>query len=256
MRVLIVEDETAASENLISMLQEIDPGIEVAGVTESISQTVRFLKERADLDLIFMDIQLSDATSFSVFEQIEVKVPIVFATAYDQYAIEAFKVNSIDYILKPVKKQDLVRALDKFRMLTGQNLKEYLERVMMMSAGRIRQESHNYNNCLLVPVRDRLIPVDVADIACIYSTEKKACIILRNGSSYPYTKSLDSIVSCLDPHDFIRANKQYIVARSAIKEMVIWFDSRLLVRMSVDVPEPLYVSKNKAAEFKEWMTRM
>jgi len=256
MRVFIVEDETAASENLISMLQEIDPAIEIVGVAESVSQTVRFLKEHTDIDLIFMDIQLSDATAFSVFEQVDVRIPIVFATAYDQYAIEAFKVNSIDYILKPVKKQDLVRALDKFRVLTGQNLKDYLERVMMMSAGRIQQENRNYNNCLLVTVRDRLIPVDVSDIACVYSAEKKACIILRDGSSYPYAKSLDSVISCLDPHDFIRANKQYIIARSVIKELVIWFDSRLLVRMSVDVPEPLYVSKNKAAEFKEWMTRM
>lgn len=256
MRVFIVEDETAASENLVSMLREIDPDIEVAGVAESVFQTIRYLRERTDIDLIFMDIQLSDATAFSIFEQIEVTVPIVFVTAYDQYAIEAFKVNSIDYILKPVKKQDLSRALSKFRMLTGQNLKQYLERVMMMSGGKILQMSNNYDNCLLLPVKDRLIPVDVSEIACIYSTDKKTCVILKNGTSYPYTRSLDSIISCLDPHDFTRANKQYIVSRGAIKEMVIWFDSRLLIRMTVDVPEPIYVSKNKAAEFKEWMIRM
>ena len=249
MRVLIIEDETAASENLIAMLQEIDSEIEVLQVLESVQQTVRWLSSHPAPDLIFMDIHLSDGSAFTLFQEMEVTVPIVFTTAYDKYALDAFTVNSVDYLLKPIKTSELTRALDKFKRWTQSDVMDYLQRMMKMrSAG-----SGNYTTSLLVPVKDKLVPVSMDDVACIYSTDRKTQIYLKSGQMMLYSRSLDSIAGGLDPSKFFRANKQYLVARDCVKEIVVWFDSRLLVSMPIELPEPLFVSKNKAAEFKNWM---
>ena len=251
MNVLIIEDETAASENLIVMLQEIDPEIKVLAVLESVQQSVRWLASNPAPDLIFMDIHLSDGSAFTLFQETEVTVPIVFTTAYDQYALEAFKVNSIDYLLKPIKTQELVRALDKFRKWSHSDVIDYLQRMMKM---RPAQQASVYTSSLLVPVKDKLVPISMDDVACIYSTERKTQIYLKSGRMMLYNRSLDSIIGSLDPSRFFRANKQFIIARDCVKEIVVWFDSRLLVSMPIELPEPLFVSKNKAAEFKNWIT--
>lgn len=250
MRVLIIEDETAASENLIAMLQEIDSKIEVLQVLESVQQTVRWLSSHPAPDLIFMDIHLSDGSAFTLFQEMEVTVPIVFTTAYDQYALDAFTVNSVDYLLKPIKTSELTRALDKFKRWTQSDVMDYLQRMMKMRPAG----SGNYTTSLLVPVKDKLVPVSMDDVVCIYSTDRKTQIYLKSGQMMLYSRSLDSIAGGLDPSKFFRANKQYIVARDCVKEIVVWFDSRLLVSMPIELPEPLFVSKNKAAEFKNWMT--
>lgn len=250
MKVLIIEDETAASENLISMLQEIDSEIEVLKVLESVQQTVRWLNNNPAPDLIFMDIHLSDGSAFTLFQQMEVTVPIVFTTAYDQYALDAFAVNSIDYLLKPIKTSELVRALEKFKRWTNSDVMDYLQRMMKMRPSG----SAGYTTSLLVPVKDKLVPVNMNDVACIYSSDRKTQIYLKSGGMLLYNRSLDSIIVGLNPAQFFRANKQYIVARDCVKEMVVWFDSRLLVKMPIELPEPLFVSKNKASEFKVWMT--
>lgn len=251
MKVLIIEDETAASEDLIAILHEIDEDIEVLDVLESVKQTVRWLRANPAPDLIFMDIHLSDGSAFTLFQEIEVETPIIFTTAYNQYAIDAFNVNSIDYLLKPIKISDMTRALEKFRRLTSNDVMAYLQRVV--SLGKTHTEG--YVSSLLVPVRDKLVPVDVNNVVCIYNTDHKTQIILSDGRNISYGKSLDAIMLSLDPMKFYRANKQYIVSRSYIKEIVIWYDNRLLVNMELELPEPLYVSKNKASEFKNWMTK-
>lgn len=252
MKVLIIEDETAASENLIAMLLEIDPGIEVLKVLESVQQTVRWLNSNPAPDLIFMDIHLSDGSAFTLFQEMEITVPIVFTTAFDQYALDAFTVNSIDYLLKPIKTSELERALEKFKRWTKSDVIEYLERMMKMRpADSVKTD---YITSLLVPVKDKLTPVSLDDVACIYSSDRKTQIHLKSGKMMLYNRSLDSLISSLDPAKFFRANKQYIVARDCVKDIVVWFDSRLLVNMPIELPEPLFVSKNKAAEFKNWIT--
>ncbi|MCR5574258.1 MAG: LytTR family DNA-binding domain-containing protein [Bacteroidaceae bacterium] len=249
MKVLIVEDETAAAENLQEMLQEIDPTIEVLGNTESVQQTVRWLQQNAKPDLIFLDIHLSDGSSFTIFQQMEVDTPIIFTTAYDQYAIDAFKVNSIDYLLKPIKEQELRQALLKFSKLSQQDTDQYLQLLRQLAG------EQEYKSRLLIPYRDKLLPVLVNDIACVYSTNKNTEVYLKDGKHYACTTALDQLMSQLNPHEFIRANKQYIVARSAITNITIWFDSRLLVNVCAEVPERIYVSKNRAAEFKAWIVK-
>jgi DNA-binding LytR/AlgR family response regulator len=247
MRILIVEDETVACENMIDLLSEIDPDIVVEGNTESIKQTVKWLQNNILPDLILMDIHLSDGSAFSIFDHIKIETPIIFTTAYDEYALEAFKVNSIAYLLKPIKKEELIRALDKFKRWTQSDILQYLSRLTKINT------TPNYKDKLLVPVRDKLLPVSMSEIACFYTTDKNTRIYLKNGQNLPYMKTLEQIALSLNPADFIRANKQYLIARSSVKNITIWFDSRLLITLDVETPERIYISKNKAAEFKQWL---
>jgi len=249
MRILIVEDETAAYENVLDILARIDPDIRVAGNTESIRQTIRWLKTNQPPDLILMDIHLSDGSAFSIFKSIKIETPIIFITAYDEYAIEAFKVNSIDYLLKPIKEADLKRALEKYKKLTRHDILKYLSQLTNLT------HIPKYTDKILIPFRDKLQPVDLNDISCFFTTEKKTRIFLKNGMSYPYSSPLEQIEATLNPADFIRANKQFIICRSSVKNITIWFDSRLLVTLDIEPPERIYVSKNRAAQFKAWMVR-
>ena len=249
MRILIVEDETAAYENLVDILTEIDPEIQIAGYTESVIQTINWLKSNQMPDLILMDIHLSDGSAFSIFNSITLETPIIFTTAYDEYAIEAFKVNSIDYLLKPIKTEDLKRSLDKFKKLTRQDVLKYLAQLTQFTP------VPGYKDKLLVPFKDTLLPVDLKEISCFYTTDKNTRIYLKDGKRYNYSKTLEQIENMLNPGDFIRANKQYILARSSVKNITIWYDSRLLISLDIEPPERIYVSKNKAAEFKAWIVR-
>ncbi len=248
MRVLIVEDETSSYENLLSILKEEAFDIEVVGNTESVAETVRWLKTNEQPDLIFMDVHLSDDSAFSIFNQMQVNVPIVFTTAYDQYALDAFRVNSIDYLLKPIKAKDVRRAIEKFHILSHIDVSAYLSRMVSL------MPQSRWQSRLLIPLRDMLVPVNVSDISYIYSTEKNTMIRLNNGEQITCHKSLDSILSTLDPHQFFRANKQFAVNRNSVENITVWYDSRLLVVLNTDTPERLFVSKNRAAEFKHWMT--
>lgn len=249
MRILIVEDETAAFENLVEIITGIDPEVEIAGNTESIRQTLRWLKQNQAPDLIFMDIHLSDGNAFSIFDSITIETPIIFTTAYDEYAIAAFKVNSIDYLLKPIKVEEMRCALEKFKKLTRNDIVKYLSQLTQLSAVK------NYKDKLLIPFKDKLQPVDMKEVSFFYTTDKNTRVYLKNGKSYAYSRTLEQIESTLNPADFIRANKQFIIARNSVKDITIWFDSRLLVTPDIDPPERVYISKNKAAEFKAWIVK-
>ena len=248
LRVLIVEDETSSYKNLLSILKEVAPEAEVAGNTESVAETVAWLTTNSLPDLIFMDIHLSDDSAFAIFNQIEVNVPIVFTTAYDQYALDAFRVNSIDYLLKPIKAKDVRRAIDKFHKISKLDLADYLGRMgLLANVTRWAQR-------ILVPYKDMLVPVCVDDISFIYSTEKNTTVCLRNGEQLYCHKSLESLITSLDPKKFYRANKQFAVNRDSVRKITVWYDSRLLVTLDNPTPERLFISKNRAADFKQWMT--
>jgi DNA-binding LytR/AlgR family response regulator len=247
MKILIVEDETAAYENLADILAKLDPDIEIAGYTESVRQTIQWLQSNPNPDLIFLDIHLSDGSAFSIFGSIRLEVPIIFTTAYDEYAIEAFKVNCIDYLLKPIKVEEMKRALDKFRKWTQKDILNYMTYLANLTTGP------KFKDKLLIPVKDQLQPLDLNEISCFYSTDKNTRIFLKNGRSLPYSKTLEQIESSLNPKDFIRANKQFILARKSVKNITVWFDSRLLITLDIEPPERIYISKNKAAEFKAWI---
>jgi two-component system, LytTR family, response regulator LytT len=247
MRILIVEDETAAYENLLEIISEIDPSIEIAGYTEGVSQTIHWLQANQSPDLIFMDIQLSDGSAFSIFKSIHLEVPIIFTTAFDEFAVEAFKVNSIDYLLKPIKVKEMRRAIEKFRKWSRQDVLQYVTQLNQLAP------LTRYKDKILIPVKDKLMPVNMDEISFFYTTSKNTSIFLRDGSNYAYSKTLEQIEGTLNQSEFIRANKQFIIARHSVKNITIWFDSRLLITLDVEPPERIYISKNKAAEFKAWI---
>lgn len=249
MNVLIVEDETAAFETLAQLLQEQDPSIRILANTESVTQTIRWLKANPAPSLIFLDIHLSDGSAFLLFEQLTIDCPIIFTTAYDEYALQAFQVNSIGYLLKPIKENDLQRALAKFKRWSHDELSEYVAKLSQLSPGP------RYADKILVPSNDKLLPISISAIAYFYTTDKSTSIGLKDGSNIAYNKTLEQIYASLDPALFYRANKQFIIARDAVVNMTIWFDSRLLLSLDVEVPERIYVSKNKAADFKRWLVR-
>ena len=249
MRVLIVEDETAAYENLVEILKNIDLEIKIAGNTESVEQTVNWLKMNPEPDLILMDIHLSDGSAFSIFDIINVETPVIFTTAYDEYAIKAFKVNSVDYLLKPIKSEELERAIHKFSKLTRTDVLKYLSQLThLVPATR-------YKDKILVPVKDKLLPVNLHEVSFFYTSDKVTKLYLKNGKTYPYSKTLEQISASLNPAQFFRANKQFIISRNSVENITIWFDSRLLITLDIDVPERVYVSKNKASEFKAWVVQ-
>ncbi len=230
-------------------MHAIDPSIEISGNTESVSRTAEWLQNNPQPDLIFMDIHLSDGSAFLLFDRMKVETPIVFTTAYDQYAMDAFRVNSIDYLLKPIKPEELQRALDKFRHWMPADMRDYLSRLMTLAPQPV------YKDKILLPLRDKLLPVSLTDVACFYTTNKQTLVCLKNGTQYAYTKTLEQIMAMINPSRFIRANKQYIIARDSVKEITVWFDSRLLVKLAVETPEPIYISKNRATDFKAWMVQ-
>ena len=248
MRILIVEDETAAYENLEAILMEIDSSIRIVGYTESVIQTVRWLSNNPAPDLIFMDIHLSDGSAFNIFSAMTVETPVIFATAYDEYAINAFKYNSIDYLLKPIKSEEVKVALEKFKRLSRQDVVDYFSKFPQLLT------TPKYPEKLLIPINNELIPVDVNQISYFYTTVKCTRTILKDNTGLCYMKALESIYASLDPSLFFRANKQFVIAKSSIKNITIWFDSRLLITLDTEVPERIYVSKNKAAQFKKWFT--
>lgn len=248
MRVLIVEDETSSYENLRAILHEINPGIEITGNTESVVQTVNWLKSNPAPDLIFMDIHLSDDSAFAIFDKINVETPIVFTTAYDQYAIDAFKVNSIDYLLKPIKVNAVEHAIEKFNKLNHTDVTHYLSQLMLLAPSSRRKGK------LLIPYKDSLIPVNTCDVSFFYTSDKNTIVYMNDSSQYPYSKTLDQIMTTLDSESFFRANKQFIIRRESVVNITIWFDSRLLIALATEVPEHIFISKNKAAEFKAWLT--
>ncbi|PXV58944.1 response regulator receiver domain-containing protein [Dysgonomonas alginatilytica] len=175
MKVLIVEDETAAYDSLVDILKEIDPSIEVLGNTESVRQTIDWLQNNPVPDLILMDIHLSDGSAFLIFEHITVEVPIIFTTAYDEYAIEAFKVNSIDYLLKPIKSEELERALHKFKKWTQIEVIQYLSRLTQLTP------TTRYKDKFLIPIKDKLLPIDLREVSYFYTTDKNTHICMLNG---------------------------------------------------------------------------
>lgn len=244
MKALIIEDETAAATNLKALLAEVDPALEVVGVIDTVVETIRWVRSNPLPDLIFMDIHLADGQAFRIFDQVDIACPIVFTTAFDRYALDAFKVNSIDYILKPIKPEEIRRALDKFKRLSGSEVAEYVEQTNRFISSR--------SQSFLIPFRDRLVPLTLPEIAYFYTSNEKVTVATLDDRNLPMDKSLDTLMTMLPEDDFYRANRQFIVSRKAIRDLSVWFGSRLCINLTVKAPERIVVSKARVPEFKRW----
>lgn len=245
MRVLIIEDETAATQNLTAILKQVAPEMEILEVLESIEESVEWLQSHPHPDLLFMDIHLADGESFRILDRVEVTAPIIFTTAYDQYALDAFRVCSIDYLLKPINAEDLRRALTKLERLSGRERKAYTERV--------QEVLHRQEETFLIHVRDKIIPLHRDQIAFCYTANERVTAYDYDGVAYPLDKTLEALQGLLPEGDFFRANRQFIVARRAVKEITVWFGSRLSLSLTVETPERIVISKARVPEFKWWL---
>lgn len=252
MNVLIIEDETAAAVNLQAILRNIVPESRVLDVLESIEESVEYFKEKNSPtpDLVFMDIHLADGESFRIFDSVEIAAPIIFTTAYDEYALRAFKVNSIDYILKPIKEDDLSRAINKFTRLNGVERSDYKSRVNTM----IENSKRDSQRVFLVHFKDKIIPLSIDDVAFFYTSNEKVSATTFTGENYIIDRTLETLQSTLPEDEFFRANRQFIVARKAVKDIAIWFGSRLSLNLTLPTPEKIIISKARVPEFKQWLT--
>lgn len=246
MKALLIEDETAAAQNLRAILRQVAPDMEILDTLESVAESIAWLGANPQPDLLFMDIHLADGESFRIFRAVEITAPVIFTTAYDQYALEAFKVSSIDYLLKPINAADVGRALEKLHRLTGSERREYGTRVKELAAKR--QE-----DTFLVHVRDKIIPLRREQIAYCYTSNEKVTACGFDGTVYPLDKTLEALQALLPEQDFFRANRQFIVSRKAVREIVVWFGSRLALNLVVAAPERIVISKARVPEFKSWL---
>ncbi len=248
MKAIIVEDEVLAARNLKSILTEIGT-IQIVTILDSIVETVDWFSVNPQPDLLFLDIHLADGSAFEIFDRTEIRCPVIFTTAYDEYALKAFKVNSVDYLLKPIDAGDVRRALKKLEGLSVTNsMQEALQNLMASF-----RKASIYKTHFLIPVKgDKLLPVQTNDLACFFIDSGIIKALANDGKTYRFENTLDELMEMLDPNDFFRANRQYIISRNAIKDIDIWFNSRLSVNLKVTVPEKILISKARIPEFKNW----
>ena len=252
MRVLIVEDEPLGVERLEKQLREIDPAVVVAGVAESIRATVKWLTQHEEPDLILMDIELSDGQSFEIFRQVKVVAPIIFTTSYDEYALQAFKVNSIDYLLKPIKKEELKYALEKYRQLKASPLHRMPLDLEKLLQG-LKQQSPEYRSRFLVKQGQRYIPVDISEIAYFYLEDRVTFCQTWEKAKYILDYSLDELETMLDPQHFKRVTRPFIVHIKAIGQIQSYFKGRLKLILEPPTEKEVVVSQEGASDFKRWM---
>lgn len=249
MNVVIVEDEYLAARNLERMIESVDGSMKVVAVLQSVEESIEWFSLNSSPDIVFMDIHLADGDVFSVFEEVEILSPIIFTTAYDDYALKAFEVNSIDYLLKPIGKQALEKALNKLNRLSSkQDNRELVSRIVES----IGESKSSYKRHFLIPCKDKLIPLAITEIAYIYTEYKMMRIVSFSGKRFNLEGTLDELMSCLDPAQFFRANRQYIVSHQAIVDLTVWFGGKLAVNLSVETPDRIIVSRARNRDFRNW----
>lgn len=251
MKVVIVEDEVTASDHLIYILGKVDSSIEVVTVLDTIKSSISYFSKPVEADLVFMDIHLADGLSFELFDHVEVAQPIVFTTAYDEYALKAFAVNSIDYILKPIHQEELTKALDKYKKLTQAPSVSKMDIAGMLKA--FHEGQKNYKSNYLVSHRDELIPLKAEDIAYFFIDTGIVKVITVGNKTYIIDKKLEELEQELDPNTFDRANRQFLINRNSVLKVKRYFGGKLIVQVNPPTEDRIVVSKAKAPLFKEWM---
>ena len=248
MKILIIEDENLAAKRLITLVKEQLPEAQIFGNLDTVTSSVDWLRNNSEPDLIFLDIQLADGVSFEIFEKIKVNSPIVFCTAYDQYAIKAFKLNSIDYLLKPIDPDELKQAIAKFK--AGKK-----ESVISIDQIRnlLQPARKTYKSRFLVKQGERIQAIDVQDISFFFSEDKVTLLQSRQGKKFVVDYTLDEVEDMLDPETFFRLNRKYITSVSAIKEVFSYSNSRLKIHLENSTDNDILVSREKTSPFKTWL---
>lgn len=249
MTVLIIEDESLAAERLKSMLLEIDPNTNVVAQLASIESSVQWLSTNPHPDLIFSDIRLLDGLCFEIFAQVTTTKPIVFTTAYDQYAIKAFEVNSLDYLLKPIAQEKLQRAFDKFKQRQmPPAVIPYQDLIRLVSSG-----GDSFKSRFMIKLGQKIIALPVEKIAYFYTENKLTFAITTDNKRFPLDQPLDELVEMLDPKVFFRINRQFIISYSSIAEIHPYFKGRVKLTLQPSSTEEVIISSERTPDFKSWI---
>lgn len=251
MKILIVEDEELAAKKLQKTLLSIDPEAEVAGITESIKSTVEWLEDNPAPDLVLMDIELADGQSFEIFNMTEVKSPVIFTTSYDEFALKAFKVNSVDYLLKPIQKDELQAALDKFRKMkedkAGVNLDSLVKEL------QLKLQPKEYRKRFLVKHAQKLVSIEVEEISYFYSDGRLNFFKTNDNKKFVVDYTMDELEDMLDPDKYFRISRSFYVSIISIDKIDDYFGNRLILGLKPAVEKEALVSREKVTEFKKWM---
>ncbi|AFK02075.1 two component transcriptional regulator, LytTR family [Emticicia oligotrophica DSM 17448] len=247
MKIVIIEDEVAAASQLKYLLAQTNTSHEVLSVLDSVAESIKWFTSNESPDLIFSDIQLADGISFEIYEQVQIKAPIIFITAFDEYAIRAFKLNSVDYILKPLDLESLAFAIEKFknqRLIQRDKLNELIQRHAF--------SQKNYRKSFLVRYREKLLPIKTSDFAYFFIENSLVFGQLFDGRKFILDFKLEDLENQLDSHEFVRANRQYILSRPSITAIESFANSRALVKTNPISSFEIIISKEKVTSFKRW----
>lgn len=250
-KVIIIEDEKPASDRLIKLIAEIDPGLQIVECLDSIEDSVSYLKANPSPDLLFMDIQLADGLSFKILEQVQIEAPVIFTTAFDQYALRAFQVNSIDYLLKPVNPEELKRAIEKFKKWGGKayaSLHDYKALADLIKGGEKK-----YKERFLIRKGSKLQHIPSSSIAYFFSDASTTFLVDENNERYLIDYNLESLEELLDPNQFFRVNRKLICGIKAVLFVEQYFNGRLLLGLNPGFDEEVFISRQRVKDFREWL---
>jgi DNA-binding LytR/AlgR family response regulator len=247
MKVVIVENEQLAAEKLIGLIKNIQPEVEIIQILETVEEAVNWFTQNVSPDLVFMDIQLDDGNSFEIFDAVKITAPVIFTTAYDEYAIRAFKVNSIDYLLKPIEKEALDQALQKYKSHFAVNDLE------TKVAGIVNQINTKYKTRFFIKIGVRFKSIPIENICCFFVQERNTFLKTDEGKSFDLDDSLDQLQKRVDPNLFFRINRNFLVNINYIDEIISYSANRL--KLKINHEEDLIVSRDKVSDFKHWMDR-
>jgi DNA-binding LytR/AlgR family response regulator len=248
MKVLILEDETLAADKLEATLMELQPDCQVVSRIKSIGSAVEWLESNPHPDVIISDIRLLDGLCFEIFAKVKVEKPVIFTTAYDQYAIRAFEVNSIDYLLKPIQKEKLQNALAKLQLPKEPPFPDYNEVLNFIKSNKL-----SYKSRFMVRLGQRIVAIPSEKIGYFYSENKLTYIVTLDGKKFPMDQPLDELFDLLDPKRFFRANRQFIVAFDSIAEIHPYFKGRIKIVLQPKSDEEVVISSDKTPDFKKWI---
>jgi two-component system, LytTR family, response regulator LytT len=251
MNILVIEDEIEATKNILWLLQKTEPSAIVVGTIETVSEGIEWLKNNPQPDLIISDIQLADGISFEIFDEVKVQCPIIFATAYNEYALKAFEVHSIDYLLKPIDEKAIIKAFEKYKTLKINSFEYISEKIGNIFRQNPTTEP-SYRKSFLVRYREKMLPIKTESFTCSQTKEGLVYGKTMDDKSYVIENTLEELELQLPPNNFFRANRQFIVSRESIVEIEFYFNGRLLLKTNPVSSENILISKERVPVFKKW----
>jgi DNA-binding LytR/AlgR family response regulator len=250
-KVLIIEDEEKAILRLQKLIAEILPDTIFVASLKSIEESVKWLQNNPQPDLIFVDIQLSDGPSFDIFKQVQTSCPLIFTTAFDSFAIKAFKLNSIDYLLKPIKKEELRLAIEKFQHFFSKGKENNAVNMEMLLQSL--KEPQQFKQRFVIKLGDHMHSIETTQIAYFYTENKANYIVTKSGKKFPSDYNLDQLETVMNPKDFFRINRQFLIGFQSIAEMFTYSKARVLIKLNPPSKLETIVSTERAASFKLWL---